>query len=247
MNHQNEDLNEINSKKRKQPTDKKATEMDKTPEVPEQTEKPVVREEVNSEEPSLHAEVEREREEQLSSLDMLWKLAFKELDEWAKRADFRDEVLLKQAQLFVDSIQRNQENIKSVTEKFSQEFSEWEKTARDEFLMSTTSLSHFFPLKSYEEINQQIEKIQKTALSMLQKPCQTMTNNQALEKYFDMIEQYIALRKKYRKQYLNTIKQAGNLVYENQKGFVDLFAKQVKTFMFPLNKYLEKAEELTKS
>jgi len=83
-------------------------------------------------------------------------------------------------------------------------------------------------------------------MSILSKPCQVITKNQAMDKYLEIIDQYIALRKKSRKQYIKTVKQAGNLIYENQKGFVNLFARQIKTLMFPLNKYMEKAEELTK-
>jgi heme-degrading monooxygenase HmoA len=57
----------------------------------------------------------------------------------------------------------------------------------------------------------------------------------------------IAVRKNGRKQYIKTLKQAASLIYESQKGFVGLLTGQLKTFMFPLNKYMEKAEEVTKS
>jgi hypothetical protein len=186
-------------------------------------------------------------QEQLSSLDLLWRLAFGELDEWAKAADFRDEAFLTEAKLFAEGIERNQANLKQISEKFSKEFSVWERTARDEFLMSTTSLAHFFPIKSYEEINQQIDKIQERTLSILKTPCQNVMNHQGAEKYLEMINQYILLRKKFRSQYLKTVKQAGNLIYENQKVLVNLVSRQIKTIIFPLNKYLEKSEELTKS
>lgn len=185
--------------------------------------------------------------DQLSSLDLLWHHAFGELDEWAKRADHRDEILLKEAKLFADSVQRNQSNLIEVAAQFYQEFSAWEKTAREEFLMSTTSLQHFFPMKSYEDINAQIEQIQEKTLSILAAPYQKVAGNLSMDKYLEMIDQYITLRKKGRQQYIKTIKQAGNLIYENQKGFVNLFARQIKTLMFPLNKYLEKNEELTKA
>jgi hypothetical protein len=207
----------------------------------------------STEESVLHSEPEKpnhvvdEDIEQLTSLDILWKHAFGELDEWAKHADFRDEVFLKEVKYFTDSVQRNQGNMKEITEQFNSEFKKWEKTAREEFLMSTTSLQHFFPIKSYEEINAQIDQIQKKTMSILSAPCQTINNYLTLEKYLEMIDQYIALRKKGRSQYIKTVKQAGNLLYESQKGFVNLFARQIKTVMFPLNKYLEKTEELTKS
>jgi hypothetical protein len=190
---------------------------------------------------------DEEKKEPLSSLDILWQNAFRELDEWAAHADFRDEVFLKEAMRYVESIKRNQGSLKEVAEQFNREFMEWEKAARDEFLMSTTTLQHFFPIRSYEDINQQIDLIQQRTLSILAVPCQAVSNIQLLDRYEQMIEQYISLRKKSRLQYIKMIKQASNLVYENQKGFINLFSKQIKSFLFPFNKYLEKTEELTKS
>lgn len=240
-------VKETKSKKKKQ-----EIETSLETETKQEGETGVVEEKV--EEPVLETKIEEGKvtekdasEAQLSSLDILWHNAFNELDEWAKRGDFRDEVFLKEAMFFADSIQRNQGNLKAISEKFNKEFAEWERTAREEFLMSTTTLQHFFPLKSYEEINAQIDQIQKRTMLILHKPFQTITHNQAMGKYLDIIDQYIAVRKKSRKQYIKTVKQAGNLIYENQKGFVNLFARQIKSLMFPLNKYMEKVEELTKS
>src|SRR4051812_17287215 len=188
-----------------------------------------------------------EGEQQLSSLDLLWRHAFRELDEWAKRANHRDAIFLKAAKQFAEGAERNQGNLIELAAQFYQEFSAWEKTAREEFLMSTTSLQHFFPLKSYEDINKQIDQVQEKTLTILTAPYQRLASTLSMDKYLEMIEQYIVLRNRGREQYIKAIKQAGNLIYESQKSFVNLFAKQIKTFMFPLNKYLEKSEELTKS
>ncbi|WP_144552455.1 hypothetical protein [Bacillus sp. X1(2014)] len=178
-----------------------------------------------------------------SSLDLLCRLAFHELDEWAKRSKYRDEVFLKEVRRFSESVQRNQGNKKVIAEHFTKEFTEWEKTARDEFLMSTTTLQHFFPVRSYEEINAQMDQIQKTVLSLLSTPCQTIANSQVTEKYVEMMEQYMEIRKKGRLQYINTIKQVGNSFFRYQKGFVNLFTTQFKELIFPLNKYMEKTED----
>ncbi|MGG3467393.1 hypothetical protein ABES02_07780 [Neobacillus pocheonensis] len=191
--------------------------------------------------------VDVNNESSLSSLDLLWRYAFDELDEWAKCTDHRDEVFLNEVRRFAESIQRNQENKKAIAEQLTKEFTEWEKSARDELLMSTTTLQHFFPIRSYEEINAQIDQIQKTVLSLLSTPCQTIANYQQIEKYPEMFEQYINLRKKGRLQYIKMVKHAGNPLYEYQKGFVNLLATQFKDLIFPLNKYMEKTEELTKS
>ncbi|MDR7076527.1 hypothetical protein J2Y03_001530 [Neobacillus niacini] len=186
-------------------------------------------------------------QESISALDIFWHHAFRELDQWAKHADFRDEVFLKEAKYFAESIKRNQENIKSVREQFGKEFANWERTAREELLMSTTALQHLFPKVSYEDINQQIDQIQNRTASILNSPLQMVTNNQLMEQYLNMIDRYIILRKNGRKQYIKTLKQAATLIYESQKGFVSLFTGQIKSIIFPLNKYLEKTEEVTKS
>jgi len=186
--------------------------------------------------------VDSEKEASLSSLDMLWRYAFDELDEWAKCSDHRDEVFLKEVRRCPENVQRNQGNIKAIAKQLTKEITEWEKTARDEFLMSTTTLQHFFPIQSYEEINAQMDQIQKTVLSFLSTPYQTIANCQAIEKYVEMMEHYFELRKKGRLQYIKTVKQAGNPLCEFQKGFVNLFTTQFKEHIFPLNKYMEKTE-----
>lgn len=235
---------EVKAKKRNR-EEEKSIENEEIVEAETKTEEPILEDPLApAGDSNLEGDVEQE---QLTSLDMLWSHAFSELDEWAAHADFRDEVFLKEAMHYAESVKRNQGNIKMVTEQFNRELAEWEKAAREEFLMSTTSLQHFFPHRSYEEINAQIDKIQKRTMAILNTPCQAIINNQSIDKYFEVIEQYISLRKKGRMQYLKTIKQAANLVYENQKGFVNLFSRQIKTLMFPFNKYLEKTEELTKS
>lgn len=200
--------------------------------------------ESKEQEPILNKE---DVQEQFSSLDLLWNHAFRELDQWAKKADFRDDVFLKEAMFFSESIKRNQENIKSVREQFNKEFGNWERTAREEFLMSTTVLQHILPKRSYEEINQQIDQIQSRTASILNAPLKMVVNIQMMDQYFQMLEQYIDLRKNARLQYIKTLKQAASLIYESQKGFVNLLTGQLKTFIFPLNKYMEQAEEVTKS
>ncbi|WP_026566685.1 hypothetical protein [Bacillus sp. UNC41MFS5] len=187
--------------------------------------------------------VDEENEASLSSLDLLWRYSYQVLDEWAKCGDHRDEVFLKQVRRFSG----NQGYKKTIAEQLTKEVTEWEKNARDEFLMSTTTLHHFFPVRSYEEINVQFDQIQKTVLSLLSTPCQAIANSQATEKYVELIEQYIEFRKKGRMQYINIVKQAGNPLYEFQKGFVNQFTTQFKELIFPLNKYLEKTEEPSKS
>ncbi|WHY03228.1 hypothetical protein [Neobacillus sp. DY30] len=187
--------------------------------------------------------IDGENVESLSSLDMLWNSKFQELDEWAKCAEHRDEVFLSEVRRISNRFQRSQANLKSITEQFTKEVTQWEKTARDEFLMSTTLLQQFFPNRSYEEINAQFDHIQNSLVSLLKTPSQTISSWKNMENFVEMIDQSIELRKKERLQYIKSIKQAANPFYEYQKGFVNLFAKQFKELIFPLNKYMEETEE----
>lgn len=201
----------------------------------------------------LHAqesEVEQDnidQEEKLSSLELMWKMGFDELDAWAERLNYRDEIFLDAARHYVDRVKRNQENMKTITAQFNKELFDWEKSAREELLMTTTTLQHFFPIKSYEEINRVVDDIQNKTTSLLSTPLRALTSGQAADKYLETIEQYISFRKKSRQKYIENVKKATNVLYENQKVFVNLFSKQLKAAILPFQKYMEKTSELTKS
>lgn len=185
-------------------------------------------------------------EEQLSSFDLLWRLGFDELDSWAERYNKRDDLFLAAAKNYVERRRRNQENIKAISEQFNKELKEWEKGAREELLVTTTSIQQFFPIKSYEEINQVVDDIQTKTTSLLLTPFRSLTNGQAIEKYLETLEQYISFRKKGREKYVDSVKKTTNVVYENQKIFANLFAKQVKTAIFPFQQYMKGVSELSK-
>ncbi|MBO0960434.1 hypothetical protein J1P26_12035 [Neobacillus sp. MM2021_6] len=184
-----------------------------------------------------------------TSLDLLWKLGFDEVDAWAERFNKRDERFLAAVKNFVEKVKQNQENVITIAAQFSVELKDWEKAAREEFLATTTPLQHFFPVKSYEEINQVVEDIQNKTAQLLLTPAQALTTGQfqALDKYLETVEQYISFRKKAREKYIESVKKTTNVLYENQKLFVNLFAKQVKTAMFPFQKYMKSVSDLTKA
>src|SRR3954454_17400311 len=62
-----------------------------------------------------------EGEQQLSSLDLLWRHGFRELDEGAKRANNRDAIFLKAAKQFAEGTERNQGNLIELAAQFYQE------------------------------------------------------------------------------------------------------------------------------
>jgi hypothetical protein len=194
-------------------------------------------------------ETEVDQEENLSSIDLIWKIGFDELDAWTERFNKRDARFLNAVREYVEKIKQNQENVIGIAAQFSLELKEWEKTAREELLVTTTPLQYFFPVKSYEEINQVVDDIQNKTAHLLLTPVQALTTGefQALDKYLETVEKYIAYRKNGREKYIDSVKKTTNVLYENQKAFVNLFAKQVKTAMFPFEKYMKSVTEKAKS
>lgn len=193
-------------------------------------------------------EFEGSMEKEVSSLDLIWKLGFAELDAWAERFNKRDARFLEAVTNYVEKVKQNQENVITIAAQFSLELMDWEKAVREELLVTTTSLQHFFPVKSYEEINQVVENIQNKTAQLLLTPAQALTIGQiqALDKYLETVEQYISFRKKGREKYIESVKKTTNVLYENQKLFVNLFSNQVKTAMFPFQKYMKSVTEITK-
>ena len=193
-------------------------------------------------------QTEVEVEKDLTSLDMLWKLGFNELDAWAERFNKRDALFMEAVRNYVEKLKQNQENAITIAAQFGMEVKEWEKGAREELLVTTTPLQHFFPVKSYEEINNVVEDIQNKTAHLLLTPAQSLITGQldALDKYVETVEQYIAYRKNGREKYIDSIKKTSNVLYENQKVFVNMFTKQVKTAIMPFQSYMKNVTEQSK-
>ncbi|MEC1524779.1 hypothetical protein P9D43_22495 [Neobacillus niacini] len=188
-------------------------------------------------------ENQENKDNQLSSFELIWRAAHEEVDEWAGRLNHHDEIFLNATKKFVDSIKRNQDNSQAITEQFKRELLEWEKYAREELLMTTTTIQHFFPVKSYEEINQVVDDIQNKTTSLFTTPIRALTTGQALDKYLESVEQYLSFRKRSREKYIEGVKSTTNILYENQKMFVNLFEKQVKSALLPFQQYMKNTSE----
>ncbi|NHC40169.1 hypothetical protein G6549_09310 [Bacillus sp. MM2020_1] len=187
-------------------------------------------------------------EKDLTSLDLLWKLGFNELDAMTERFNKRDELFLETVKNYVEKLKQNQENAITVSAQFGMELKEWEKSAREELLVTTTSLQNLFPVKSYEEINKVVEDIQNKTAHLLLTPTQSLITGQleALDKFVETVEQYIAYRKNGREKYIESVKKTSNVLYENQKVFVNMFAKQVKSAMLPFQNYMKTTNDQSK-
>lgn len=193
-------------------------------------------------------ETEVDGEKDLTSLDLLWKLGFNELDAWAERFNKRDALFLEAVKNYVEKLKQNQENAITIAAQFGMELKEWEKSAREELLMTTTSLQNFFPVKSYEEINKVVDDIQNKTAHLLLTPTQALITGQleALDKYVETVEQSIAYRKNGREKYIESVKKTSNVLYENQKVFVNMLTKQVKTAILPFQNYMKSSSDQPK-
>jgi hypothetical protein len=193
-------------------------------------------------------ETEVDGEKDLTSFDLLWKLGFNELDAWAERFNKRDSLFLDSVKNYVEKLKQNQENAATIAAQFGLELKEWEKAAREELLVTTTPLQNFFPVKSYEEINKVVEDIQNKTAHLLLTPTQALITGQleALDKYVETVEQFIAYRTNGREKYIESVKKTSNVLYENQKVFVNMFTKQLKTAMLPFQNYMKNSSEESK-
>jgi hypothetical protein len=170
------------------------------------------------------------------------------LDAWAERFNKRDALFLEAVRNYVEKLKQNQENAITIAAQFGMELKDWEKAAREELLMTTTPLQQFFPVKSYEEINKVVADIQNKTANLLLTPTQAIITGQldALDKYVETVEQYIAYRKNGREKYIESVKKTSNVLYENQKVFVNMFAKQMKTAILPFQNYMKNVTEQSK-
>lgn len=179
-----------------------------------------------------------------SSLELVWKNSLQQLESWAEQSDYYDQVLIKAVQKYVERINQNRENLKAITDQFNKELCEWEGTAREELLMTTTIIKQLFPKNSYHDINQVIDDIHSKTAKIIMTPVNAFTNEQSIEKYVQAVEGYVAMRRQTRQQYIENIVRSASVIYGNQKLFVDMVQNQFKAVFFPLQRYMESSVKL---
>jgi hypothetical protein len=191
--------------------------------------------------------VKTENEKNVSSLDLLWNQAFQEVDAWVERANYREEVIIQSAKQLAESVKRNQKNRNELTEQFSKELGEWEKKSREELLSATTGLQYLFPLKSYEEINKQLDQVQSKTGELTAIPFRNLANGENVDSFVAAFTKYIEFIQKNRNQYVTNMKETASIIQNNQRAFMKVMTNQVKNMFFPFHKYMERSNELTKS
>ncbi|MCM2534285.1 hypothetical protein NDK43_20430 [Neobacillus pocheonensis] len=187
----------------------------------------------------------KELEKNVSSLELLWNQAFQNIDAWVEREQVREDNLLKFANLFAANVKQNQENLKELAKQFSIELSNWEKTSREELLTATISLQSFFPIKSYEEINDKLDGFKNVAKTNISSPLNNLVNGQFADKYVSTLEKFIELRRNNRNLFVKNLKGSASIIRTNQSAFLNTITNQVKNVIFPFHKYLERSNELT--
>lgn len=183
----------------------------------------------------------------ISSLDLLWNQAFQEVDAWARRTSFREDVLLQSAKQFAENVKRNQQNMKELSEQFSKELREWEKVSREELLVTTTGLQYLFPVKSYEEINNELDDVQNKTANLTISPLSYLSNGGHADRFVSALDQYVDFRRSNRNLYVKSVKETASIIQKNQRAFLKIMTNQVKNVFFPFNKYMERSNKLAKS
>ncbi|MEH6996555.1 hypothetical protein V7075_28265, partial [Neobacillus drentensis] len=122
-------------------------------------------------------------EKNITSLELLWNQAFQNLDAWVERENIREDNLLKTTKLFAENVKCNQSNLKELVNQFSKELFDWEKTSREELLTATISLQTFFPIKSYEEINDSLDNIHNKSSEIISSPLTKLANSEYVDQY----------------------------------------------------------------
>ncbi|WP_045522045.1 hypothetical protein [Neobacillus niacini] len=185
-------------------------------------------------------------EKNITSLELLWNHAFQNLDDWVEREKIREDNLLKTTKLFAENVKRNQSNLKELVNQFSKELFDWEKTSREELLTATISLQTFFPIKSYEEINDNLDTIHNKSSEIISSPFTNLAKSEYADQYVAAIEKFIEFRRNNRNWYIKNVKETASIIQTNQNKFLKIISKQVRNVFLPFNRYIEQSNELTK-
>jgi hypothetical protein len=178
-----------------------------------------------------------------TSLELLWNQALEQLNAWTNGEEYREEMLLKSASQYAENVKRNQNNIKQLTEQFFKELSDWEKSAREQLLTTMTGMQYLFPLKSFEEINTQLDDVQNKTTKVTLTPMNHLLNDDQVDKFVNALEQYVKFRRNNRNLYVSNLKKTTSVVQENQTAFFKIMTDQVKNVFFPFQKYMVNSEE----
>lgn len=179
-----------------------------------------------------------ESEKKTTSIDLLWEQALREVDAWVDCAKKREDVLLNSTKQFAENLKRNQQNIKELAEQFSSELRAWDRKSKEEFLTATASLHYIFPVKSFEEINEQLDNTDQKAADLTSTALGSLVSDEQINRLIASVEQYVEFRRKNREQYVNSVKETASIIRDNQRALLEIMSNQVKNLFFPFHKYV---------
>ncbi|MDR6998350.1 hypothetical protein [Neobacillus niacini] len=163
-----------------------------------------------------------------SGLNQLLNHSIQIIDDWDKRENSREDVLLQFIKQLAENVKQNQTNLNKLIIRFVKELFEWEEISREELLSSTASLNNLFLFQSYEEINNQVDQIKKQSSEVLT----GLLNNLLKSEYPDTIkstlEKYIENRRNNRELYVKNANQMFSIIQTSQKTFFNFVTNPFK-------------------
>lgn len=163
----------------------------------------------------------------------------KQIDSWVKQEEFQEEILLQSVNHLGENLKQNQVNIKEVTEKITQKIQEWEKLSREQYLTKMTPLNQLNPIQSFEQINEQLDRIQRIRGQIVMTPLQHLLKEDYVNSYVAAVERYIESRRNRRERYVKNVKQASSMFFGGQDAVMGMFNSQMKNMMNPFHKYMQ--------
>ncbi|MEH7014732.1 hypothetical protein V7087_28640, partial [Neobacillus niacini] len=141
-------------------------------------------------------------EKNVSSIELLWNQAFINLDSWVEREEVREDHFLQSAKNLAENVKKNQTNFKELSKQFSRDLFELENKSREELLLATISLQSLFPIKSNEQINNQLDYLKNKTAELVSKPFDHIGNGKFVENYVSVVKKYIEFRRNNRNLYV---------------------------------------------
>lgn len=179
--------------------------------------------------------------------ELLLDQSLKQIDRWAKNEEFREELLIQSVKHFGENLKQGQANTKEVSEQFSKQIQEWEKASREQFLTTVAPLHHLFPIMSFEQINEQLDHVQKKTAEMALTPLHHLLKEDFVDGYMSTLEKYVEYRKNSREKYVSNVKETTSMIYRNQSELVQMVKNQFKNMFNPLHRFMEQPNEGAKS
>ncbi|MEH6996414.1 hypothetical protein V7075_27545, partial [Neobacillus drentensis] len=106
-----------------------------------------------------------------------------------------------------------------------------ENKSREELLLATISFQSLFPIKSNEQINNQLDYLKNKTAELVSKPFDNIGNGKFVENYVSGVEKYIEFRRNNRDLYVKNVKDTAFIIQTNQSALLNLITKPFRNVM----------------